>query len=172
MLAALQKAVQTVVDHSRSAAAQEVVASQRVVRGALCSAIVQVLAIDFYGRTWWGGQRHLWEFFRSYLATPSVTSLAALSLAKVLREIDENHRMCEDPSVKLRSFVCAAINRRSAAEWFARLSDNADHVCKWFGAGAVLMDLDSAAVFLEILQPLSSLDNFDLALDYEFTRGK
>lgn len=144
----------------------------RLARGALCSALAQILAHRFrVGRAWlgaWGGPSHFWHFVMDFATNSSVNTIAGLSLQKCLKQVAADERAGHDENSRFRSFVVAALNQGKLARWLAEISDagHAAAVARCYEPGAMMLDAEARAAMMTLLKPLER-GKWNLDLHYE-----
>ncbi len=165
-------------------------ANSHRVRGALCSALAQVLAYRFkVGRGWlgsWGGPSHFWQFIEDFSALSSVNTVAGLSLQKCLRVLMADERAGHDHNSRFRSLVVVALNQGKLSRWLGELSDpgQSSPAVRFYEPGAMLLDLEArtgeteenrekcvsysdVAVLLDMLRPLER-HKWNMEVHYEW----
>ena len=97
----------------------------RLVRLDLCDALWALLSAGFRSRNMLRTQTP-WMFLESRLLKSSATSLLVIGLGRVVRTINENRLLRDDPEARLRALVCHCLNAGEFHSFLGTLAEDDD----------------------------------------------
>ncbi|GAM17315.1 hypothetical protein SAMD00019534_004900 [Acytostelium subglobosum LB1] len=154
-----------------------------LVRGKLSSTIANVLSHGFRVKGGGGAHllsslvqrnNHIWDFIESYRRMTSHSSIAGVSLCQTIEAINRQEHSSHaeyaaqwgDPNLKLRTFICLALNNHILDQWLICLRQNQSAVTTYYDKNALINCLDVWKSFSQLFIPLHTM-TFKLSLDYE-----
>lgn len=112
----------------------------------------------------------IWDFVRETCRRAQANAPASPTLAIITNfvdTIDAEPAFGDDDNVKLRTFVCAALNNKRLHEWMAALLQERDAVASCYEPHALVCSPDLVHELTMAMTPLQ-LYTFTLSLDYEY----
>lgn len=132
-----------------------------MVRKHLCTAIALIVGHGMYPSRGLGLIKNtLWDIVVSTCPVPiATTSQTGVLAYRVMRDLGVNPNMDNDPNIKFRTFVCAALNHHFLHDWLVLLRQD-DRTTQFYYKPDAFLRAGSDAVFVEMirkLQPVSTL---------------